>query len=197
MFTDIVQEILNTADNQTCSLLSLLRSLSLFFYSMKDLKESESYYILKEHKCHLFFRFRLELSTKVYIIFVKKDFMKDIRINTVKVGECYLLSCVWLFDPMDCSLYPWHSPGKKTGVGCHSLLQGIFPTQGSNAGFPYAGRYLNINSIYLKKICYFKAKNCDSAIASHFWNFKRYLLEMAKTTCSQCRGPRFDPWLGN
>ena len=24
------------------------------------------------------------------------------------------------------------SPGRKTGVGCHSLLQGIFPTQGSN-----------------------------------------------------------------
>ena len=27
------------------------------------------------------------------------------------------------------------SPGKNTGVGCHSLLQGIFPTQGSNLGF--------------------------------------------------------------
>ena len=24
------------------------------------------------------------------------------------------------------------SPGKNTGVGCHALLQGIFPTQGSN-----------------------------------------------------------------
>ena len=23
---------------------------------------------------------------------------------------------------------PWNSPGKNTGVGCHSLLQGIFPT---------------------------------------------------------------------
>ena len=27
---------------------------------------------------------------------------------------------------------PWGSPGKNNGVGCHSLLQGIFPTQGSN-----------------------------------------------------------------
>ena len=27
---------------------------------------------------------------------------------------------------------PWGSPGKSTRVGCHSLLQGIFPTQGSN-----------------------------------------------------------------
>ena len=29
-------------------------------------------------------------------------------------------------------LCPWNSPGKNTGVGCHALLQGIFPTQGSN-----------------------------------------------------------------
>ena len=27
-----------------------------------------------------------------------------------------------------------NSPGKNTGVGCHSLLQGIFPTQGLNQG---------------------------------------------------------------
>ena len=25
---------------------------------------------------------------------------------------------------------PWHFPGKDSGVGCHFLLQGIFPTQG-------------------------------------------------------------------
>ena len=28
-------------------------------------------------------------------------------------------------------LCPWDSPGKNTGVGCHAVLQGIFPTQGS------------------------------------------------------------------
>ena len=36
---------------------------------------------------------------------------------------------------MDCSppgSSPWDSPGKNTGVGYHSLLQGFFPTQGSN-----------------------------------------------------------------
>ena len=31
-------------------------------------------------------------------------------------------------------LYPWNSPGKNTGVGSHSLVQGIFPSQGSNLG---------------------------------------------------------------
>ena len=29
-------------------------------------------------------------------------------------------------------LCPWDSPGKNTGVGCHALLQGIFPAQGLN-----------------------------------------------------------------
>ena len=35
---------------------------------------------------------------------------------------------------MDCSLpaCPWDFPGKNTGVGCQSLLQRMFPTQGSN-----------------------------------------------------------------
>ena len=32
---------------------------------------------------------------------------------------------------------PWNSPGQNTGVGSLSLLQGIFPTQGSNSGFPH------------------------------------------------------------
>ena len=31
-------------------------------------------------------------------------------------------------------LCPWDSPDKNTGVGCQALLQGIFPTQGSNPG---------------------------------------------------------------
>ena len=31
-------------------------------------------------------------------------------------------------------LCPWDSPGENTAVGSHFLLQGIFPTQGSNPG---------------------------------------------------------------
>jgi len=30
---------------------------------------------------------------------------------------------------------PWDSLGKNTGAGSHSLLQGIFPTQGLSLGF--------------------------------------------------------------
>ena len=50
-------------------------------------------------------------------------------------------SCPTLCDPMGCSLpgssVHGISPGKNTGVGCHSLLQGIFPTQGSKSGLLY------------------------------------------------------------
>ena len=34
-------------------------------------------------------------------------------------------------------LCPWNSPGQDTGVGSHSLLQGIFPTQGLNPCHPH------------------------------------------------------------
>ena len=47
-------------------------------------------------------------------------------------------SCPILCDSMDCSppVSSVHadSPGKNTGVGCHALLHGIFPSQGSNPG---------------------------------------------------------------
>ena len=54
--------------------------------------------------------------------------------------------CPTLCNPMDCSppgssVYG-DSPGKNTRVGCHALLQGIFPTQGSNPGLPHCGQML-------------------------------------------------------
>ena len=48
----------------------------------------------------------------------------------VSVPQLYPTLC----DSMDYSLCPWGSPGKTTGVGGHSLLQGIVLTQGSNLG---------------------------------------------------------------
>ena len=37
---------------------------------------------------------------------------------------------------------PWNSPGQNTGVGSLSLLQGIFPSKGSNPGLPHCRRIL-------------------------------------------------------
>ena len=50
--------------------------------------------------------------------------------NLVKVKVAQ--SCPTLCSHMDCT--PWNSPGQNSGVGSPSLLQGIFPTQGSNPG---------------------------------------------------------------
>ena len=49
--------------------------------------------------------------------------------------------CPTLWDLMDCSppgpSTHGNSLGKNTGVGCHALLQGIFPTQCLNPGLPH------------------------------------------------------------
>ena len=39
-------------------------------------------------------------------------------------------------------LCPWDFPGKSTGVGCHFLLQGTFPTQGLNLGLLHCRQIL-------------------------------------------------------
>ena len=52
-------------------------------------------------------------------------------------------SCPTICDPMDCRLlHPWDFPGKSIGVGCHSLLQGIFQTQGLNLVLPHCRQML-------------------------------------------------------
>ena len=56
------------------------------------------------------------------------------------------LGHVQLFcDPMEEPtrlLCPWDFPGKNTRVGCHFLLQGIFPTQESNLGLLHGRQIL-------------------------------------------------------
>ena len=58
-------------------------------------------------------------------------------------------SCPTLCYPMDHSptklLCPWDSPGKNTKLGSHALLQGIFPTQGSN---PYLLKLLHCRGFF-------------------------------------------------
>ena len=45
------------------------------------------------------------------------------------LSHVWLLATPWIGGPPRL-LCPWDSPGENTGVGCHSLLQGIFPIQG-------------------------------------------------------------------
>ena len=72
-------------------------------------------FLLINHKGHVIYLFAYLFKKKV----------------KVKVAQL----CPNLCDPIDYS--PWDSSGQNTGVGCHALLQGIFPTQGSNPGLPH------------------------------------------------------------
>ena len=59
------------------------------------------------------------------------------------------------------------SPGKNTGVGCHALLQGIFPTQRLNPGLPHCRQILyhlsHQGSLLVKKKSLFSSGkgNCE------------------------------------
>ena len=69
-------------------------------------------------------------------ILVENNF-QSISESETEVAQSYPTLC----DPMNCSL-PGSSvhgifPGKTPGVGCHFLLQGIFPTQGWKPGLPH------------------------------------------------------------
>ena len=67
------------------------------------------------------------------------------KVPRCRMDMCYVLclvaqSCLTLCDPVNISLpgssVHGDSPGKNIEVGCHTLLQGIFPIQGSNPGLP-------------------------------------------------------------
>ena len=65
-----------------------------------------------------------------------KSWLSSKRKRKVKVTQ--LSDFLWPHGPYS----PWNFPGKNTGVGSLSLLQGIFPTWGSNPGLPYCRRIL-------------------------------------------------------
>ena len=58
-----------------------------------------------------------------------------LKLKSVQVSESPLV----VFDSLQSHglFSPWNSPGQNTEVGSLSLLQRIFPTQGSNTGLPH------------------------------------------------------------
>ena len=61
----------------------------------------------------------------------------------MKVKVKVTQSCPTLWDPMDYTCdSPWDSPAQNTGVDSLSLLQGIFPIQGSNPCLPHCRQIL-------------------------------------------------------
>ena len=72
-------------------------------------------------------------------------------------------------------LCPRDSPGKNTGVGCHALLQGTFPTQGSNLGI-----------LQCRQILYWPTHQCSFSSVqslSCVWLFETHGLQRARLPC--------------
>ena len=73
-----------------------------------------------------------------------------------------MLSCVWLFaTPWTVAprlLCPWDSPGKSTGVGCHSLLQGNLPDSGIELVSPALQDFLPLSHQGSQKLYEVKLK---------------------------------------
>ena len=81
----------------------------------------------------------------------------------MKVSRTVVSDSLWFHGlqpvPLLC---PWNFPGKSPGVGCHFLLQGIFPTRGRTQVSCVVGRFFT--SLATKEthdfVCY--------AMLSHF-----------------------------
>ena len=84
-------------------------------------------------------------SSKASILLCSACFMVQLFHPYMATGKTMCVrvtqSCLTLCDPMACS-QPWDLPGKNTGVGCHFLLQGIFPMQESNPGLLHCRQIL-------------------------------------------------------
>ena len=95
-------------------------------------------------------QFKMKQKTVSYIIPSQRikhlwiNLTKEVKICTVKVKVLVTQSCLTLCKPLwPGKLFcPWSSPGKNTGVGCHFLLQGIFPTQKLNPGLMHCRQTL-------------------------------------------------------
>ena len=73
-----------------------------------------------------------KLSMPRFLPFVTKGIKMSTMWCLVRVSVLVTRWCLSLWDPMDCEAH--QAPGKNTGMGCHSRLQGIFLTQGLNHG---------------------------------------------------------------
>ena len=124
--------------------------------------------LLMERKVMFWF---LSLSCSV------TDFCKHQTLVCVCVCVCESLSYVWLFvTPWTQAarlLYPWNFPGKNVAVRCHFLIQGIFPTSGSNLGLLHCRQILyhlghqgvlNLSVGDMQQV-----KESVPCFGSHFW----------------------------
>ena len=82
--------------------------------------------------------FKFHVSSDL-VLLLKNDIQRIVKVKSLSRARLFatprIVACTKL-------LCPWDFQGKSTGVGCHFLLQGIFPTQGSNPGLSHCRQTL-------------------------------------------------------
>ena len=73
-------------------------------------------------------------ATLLFTILISKVKVKSLSRARLFTSP-WIIACTRL-------LRPWDFQGRSTGVGCHFLLQGIFPTQGLNPGLSHCRQML-------------------------------------------------------
>ena len=107
----------------------LLERLNLVYFLLNCTQELNILTFIYYHYYHnlnsLYNNFK---SIRLYILF--SNFKKE-RKEVKSLSRARLFATPWI---VACTklLCPWDFQGKSTAVGCHFLLRGIFPTQGSN-----------------------------------------------------------------
>ena len=84
------------------------------------------------------------LNVRAKTINFQRKTLKEIFMTIHQSKICKSKGCSVVSDSLQPhGIYsPWNSPGQNTGVDSLSLLQGIFPTQGSNPGLPHCRQIL-------------------------------------------------------
>ena len=81
-------------------------------------------------------------------------------------------------------LHPWDFPGKSTGVDCHFLLQGIFPTQGLNPSLPHCRQRLLLSEPPEKSLYFIDdAKSFDCVDHNKLWKILKEIGIPDHLTC--------------
>ena len=111
----------------------LLKDLSQCLKSLAIHSKPWSFHTLAK-KVTLFLRHGNLLSLKNVLLWLHNNQVFWYSVLSLTI-HTHVQSCLTLCDSMDCSparfFWSWDFSGKNTGVGCHFLLQGIVPTQGS------------------------------------------------------------------
>ena len=112
-------------------IVKMIQNLEIKMESQKNSLETR---IKKMHE-----RFNKDLEETKQNQYVMNNAIVKVKVKLLSRAQLFatpwIVACTKL-------LRPWDFQGKSTGVGCHFLLQGIFPTQGSNPGLSHCRQML-------------------------------------------------------